>query len=374
MKITIITPNYPSPYAPERGAFVEQLVTEWNESGCNVSVINPQSLTNHLRGRIRGGHSVPRANKSVCAPRYVSLSNKRIGPIQTVSIARAGFVSAAVRSQKTIGCPDLFYGKFLFMGGAAASVLGEKYERPAFVDLGESRLLETMSERERLKAAKILRCLTGVVCVSDRLKREAIELGVPPHRILVAPNAADPDRFKPIDQRECRRLLGLPLHKKIIAFTGHFIERKGPLRVLAALKAMRRDDVVGVFMGQGPQLPIDDLVVHAAPVRNADLPYWLNAADVFALPTLAEGHCNAINEAISVGLPVATSDIPDIRMQVEGYPNVELIDPMDIEQLAQAIGKSLSVRPRVSPWMDYRRSETVLEWIRHFDSGRIRHL
>ena len=69
---------------------------------------------------------------------------------------------------------------------------------------------------------------------------------------------------------------------------------------------------------------------------NEYLPVWLNAADVFVLPTTAEGSCNAISEAIFCGLPVISSDIPEIREQVPTGKAI-LINPLDIQAMADAI-------------------------------------
>lgn len=58
----------------------------------------------------------------------------------------------------------------------------------------------------------------------------------------------------PLDKRTAREKLGLPKEKFIVAFTGHFIERKGPMRVLAAIQ-QAGSNFGGVFLGQGPQVP-----------------------------------------------------------------------------------------------------------------------
>jgi glycosyltransferase involved in cell wall biosynthesis len=99
--------------------------------------------------------------------------------------------------------------------------------------------------------------------------------------------------------------LGIPPGKYVI-FVGGFIERKGPLRVLEALNQF--EDVRGIFLGSGEQKPVGSKVYYAGRVDNADIPLWLNAADVFVLPTMAEGMSNAIIEAMACGLPLVVSD------------------------------------------------------------------
>ncbi|NHF61083.1 glycosyltransferase [Flavobacteriaceae bacterium TP-CH-4] len=51
--------------------------------------------------------------------------------------------------------------------------------------------------------------------------------------------------------------------------------------------------------------------------------------DVFALPTLQDGSCNAIVEAIAFGLPVVSSDMPEIRVQCDPFVSI-LVDLHDV--------------------------------------------
>jgi len=59
-------------------------------------------------------------------------------------------------------------------------------------------------------------------------------------------------------------------------------------------------------------------------------------ADVFVLPTLAEGCNNAIIEAMACGLPIISSNLP-FNWDVLDANNSILVDPMSVEDIASAI-------------------------------------
>ena len=251
-------------------------------------------------------------------------------------LSRRLFHKAALRGVRALGVPDVYYGKFLLRGGVAAMLAGKSANRPAFVDMGESNLSQQLPDKSKSLLKDVFESLNGIICVSNRLHDEIVQLGANPNKILVLPNEADRSQFKPLNRNDCRQKLGLPESAFIVAFTGHFIERKGPLRVLKAIQTVASDNVYGVFFGQGPQKPAGPKVLHAGPILNEELPVWLNAADVFVLPTTAEGSCNAICEAVSCGLPIISSDIPDIREQLTDEKAL-FVDPFDINAIAEAI-------------------------------------
>jgi glycosyltransferase involved in cell wall biosynthesis len=371
-RICVVSSNYPTQRLPGKGAFVERLVDQWKKMGSKVDVIAPQSIPNILRSLRKKKTRKKFAGSDIVRPIYLSVSNKKIGIVDLQAISREELRKSVLRGVQKINIPDLFYGKFLMTGGYAALAAAKKYNRPVIADLGESRLIEQMDPKEINFAKEIVPQFDGFACVSQRLVDEVIELGAEPDTVLYAPNTVDMGRFHPIDKNECRRNLNLPLDKFIVAFVGHFIERKGPLRVLEAVNSFN-NNVKGIFMGRGPQQPEGVKVLHAGSVPNEHLPMWLNAADVFVLPTLAEGYCNAINEAMACGLPIISSDIADIRPQVKKKSGI-LVDPQDPKAIAKAIRSFEENQDRINEFSQNAlklvekrfkesRAERILNWI-----------
>ena len=83
-------------------------------------------------------------------------------------------------------------------------------------------------------------------------------------------------------------------------------------------------------------------------VRDAELPGYLRAADLFVFPSQnrLEGFGLAVAEAMACGLPVLTSDMPGVREVIE--PGVEglLIEPMIASDLVARITELLDDPPR----------------------------
>ena len=349
---------------------METLAREWVNQGVDVTVINPISYKNHF---INGGNKAFEVTNGirVFRPLFFSFSNLKVCGLSTLQLSHLAFSNAALKVCKKIDAADFYYGKFLFPGGKVAQLAGELFQRPSFVDIGESSLLHRLSIEERRKATDTLNKLNGAVCVSDRLVKEVIALGAEHHKVLLAPNSVDKNRFKPMDKTVCRKQLSIAPDIFIVIFVGHFIERKGPLRVLNALKLLRVN-VKGVFLGKGQQKPTGETVLFTGSVPNEELPIWLNAADVFVLPTLAEGHCNAINEALACGLPVITSDIPDIRHQINEEAGI-LVSPQNANEIADAISllynnpklraKYRQCSIKVSNHAEQNRPKQILEYI-----------
>jgi len=338
----VITPNYPDRWFIERGAFVDRLVGEWQRMGVSVDVIAPRKISNLLRTYIRKKYPLSSiSGDRIIYPTYLSVSNKKIHKLNLHEFTLNNFTKAALRGVRKTDIPEFFYGQFLLNGGRAALAAGKAYNRPAFADVGESILTNNLSVDEYKQLNLLVKSLDGFACVSEDLANEIISLGAKPEKVMHYPNTVDMNRFKLLDKAECRKRLQLPEKDLIAIFTGHFIERKGPLRVLEALRKQKGRNVNAIFIGRGEQEPSGEFVLHKGSVPNSQLAMWLGAADIFVLPTLHEGHCNAINEAMACGLPIISSDIPEVRNQVPKGTGL-LVDPSDTDAIAVAIEHLMS--------------------------------
>ena len=340
MKICMLTYIYPNSRFPEWGIFVEKHVREWEAMDLKVDVIAPKSIIRTMSLLLKRKHRLKIAGNRIERPIFISFPGIKIGSRSFLSLTSKSLMAAFIRGLKVAVVPDIYIGKFLFPGGWVAAKAKSIYKRRAYVDLGESDSLLEMQQDDITKARRIFEVLDGVFCVSPRLVHEAIALGAKPENVVYIPNTVNSKRFKPMNKDACRKKLGLPKDKFLVIFVGHFIERKGPLRVLQAIDSLSIP-VKGIFLGQGPQEPKSKNVIHCGSVPNEDLPIWLNSADIFVLPTLAEGNCNAINEAMACGIPVISSNIADIKSQVPDDAGV-LIEPADPDQIANAITKLYS--------------------------------
>jgi len=341
--ICIIADGYPSEYFVVN-AFVETLVNEMTDQGVNCTVIAPQSITNSLVYHrktlpFRRERTTAGGNRVVIyTPWYISLSAKKMGRINTSEAGLASFRRACEKVFRRLEKEtqfDAVYGHFIFPAGITANYLGQKYGIPAFFAYGENTTY-TMDYLGDEKTRRLLSGIRGVVAVSGENKRVLTEHRMAEEgRIGVFPNSVDRGLFYPRDRETCRKKLGLPAKTFTVIFVGRFLDVKGPDRVCEALKKLG-GGINAIFIGAGSLKPDYAGTVFCGEVQHEALPEYLSAADVFVLPTKAEGCCNAIIEAMACGLPIVSSDLP-FNEDILDRQCAALIDPRDTEAIASAI-------------------------------------
>lgn len=370
-RIRIVSPVYPRPYKPESGRFIANLAEGWSTAGVAVDAVSPSTLSERLKTARRApvDVSMPGVSTTLVPTLGTPFGNRL--PEGLRRSLRDRHDAQITRALGQGPRPDLLYAQFSETGRYAREV-GLAQGIPYFVDLGESGSLLTGPASEVDRDRAVMRDAAGVVCVSPRLRDEALELGADPSRVELIVNFPNWDRFRPMDKAECRQKLGLDPEAFIAVYVGYYYERKGAPRLNAALHKMRQP-VQAAFLGSGPLVPDFPGVIKTGSVGHEELAMWLNAADVMALPTLAEGCCNAIAEALACGLPLVTSDIEDIRWQVPDR-GVVLVDPTDSDALAAALDALAADPARVAQMRedliplahvdrDKNRASEILSWM-----------
>lgn len=362
MTICILMGPYPTDENPIN-AFTDMLVTEMANQGVNCVVIAPQSRTEHFFWKTKPAPLVrektaPNGNKiTIYSPVYNSWSAKSILGFNTARLTQRSYERVVLKEyvKRNIKA-DVLYGQFFSLGGLAAAKLGDMFGIPAFVDNGESTL-SSLDILNRKMVVERIKKLSGIISVSSENKRVLLESGYVSSefedRMIVAVNCINESMFYKTDKQKMRKELGFPEDAFIVSFIGHFIERKGTAVLTEVLKDM--DDVYSIFIGRGPMVPDIKNMLHCGTVPHEKVYMYLNASDVFVLPTLAEGLCNAILEALACGVPVISSDLPFNYDVLDDSCSI-LVNPKNKDEIYSAI-----LRLKEDEELKKRLSEGALE-------------
>lgn len=231
---------------------------------------------------------------------------------------------------------DVLYGHFLWPSGYIVKKLAKKYNLPCFVAVGESNLERYADILPEKYYAELSSGFNGYVFVSKKNYEKYKSIFDSANmRYLISPNQANENIFFPMDKRKCRDSLGYSYEKKILIFVGQFIERKGILNVVRIMDSLS-DEYALICIGKGNVKVKHKRIIYSGVVKHSQLPIYLNAADVFILPTKAEGSCNSIAEAIACGLPVISSEIKEVKEQVFDDSSL-LVDPESLDDILKGI-------------------------------------
>ncbi len=210
--------------------------------------------------------------------------------------------------------------------------------------------------QHRLAIPLAVRQAAAVLTVSEFSKRDIVRrYRVPPEKVVVAPNAAEP-MFRPL--RDEAKLAAVRARygtgARFILCVGALQPRKNLKTLIAVYVRLRRAGAIShklVLVGREGWLYDDifaaarasgyaDELVFTGYVPDDDLVALYNAADLFVYPSLFEGFGIPPLEAMSCGTPVVTSNASSLP-EVVGDAAL-LVNPLDVEALARAIVDALT--------------------------------
>lgn len=343
MNICIIAPRYPYKDNMEF-VFVKKLVDEWAKMGHQCVVITGFSLTTYLRKRIEykpchyTDEVAPGVKVEVYNPRIIT-TKLRLGGLSIDSYQELYAIERQLSKLRIKF--DFIYCHF-FSSALKVFRYAKEHGIPLFVATGESAVEKPNIPYQGFTWEDFRSTIKGIISVSSKNKDEAANLGlITSDKCQVFPNGTDLTLFHRLDRDQCREELGFSKDDFIIICVGYFIKRKGQDRILAAVNSLNDSGIKMIFAG-GYFNSDEDLnlegenIIFKGKVVNKDLPKYYNAANIFCLPTLAEGCCNAVIEALACGLPVVSSDSP-FNWDVLDENNSILVDPNNISEIAQAV-------------------------------------
>ncbi len=204
------------------------------------------------------------------------------------------------------------------LNGGALGDIAKLQQRPA----GQRRLALLQQQVDRF------------IVISQEIDEELATVGVPVAKRAFIPNGVDLEQFQPVStaqQQALRQQLGLP-SGLLLLFTGRLTAQKRLDLLLDCWPAVhaQQPDATLLLLGAGDEgatLKARGVAgVRFLPPVDKVAPY-LQAADLFVLPSAAEGLSNALLEAMATGLPVLATKVGGAGELIAHGHNGWLIPP-----------------------------------------------
>ncbi|MGQ0660954.1 glycosyltransferase [Sphingosinicella sp.] len=248
-----------------------------------------------------------------------------------------------------MGAADLLYARapaLLGLGGRPPIRFAVDHYRPWPDDWPAIRPLVRRTARQR-------KCL-GLVLHSDHAAAAYRRAGVPPAKLLVAHNGADPPTAEPPQRDAARMGLGLPSGRAIAAYAGRVNAQKGLDQLLAL--ADLRPEMLFLLIGSEGEGEIEAAARVRANVRvvpwqaPGDLPAWLAAADALIVPA-SRAPLDRFRNCVlplklfayfAAGRPILAPVAPDTQELLRDGENALLVPPGEPAAAALALDRILN--------------------------------
>ena len=251
--------------------------------------------------------------------------------------------------------PDLILSYYVYPEGYAAISAGKRLGVPVILGAIGSDINRIPDSISAFLARKALREASFVLTVSEHLREQAIRLGASLERSRAVRNGCDTSVFRIADRSAARTALGIDAESEVVVFVGWIAPTKGLRELVDAMKSLRVSHPrLQLFcIGEGAfQAEMEARAIHAGlrdRIRflgrrsSLEVASWLAAANIFCLPSYAEGCPNSVIEALACGRPVVATNVGGIPELVNSESGI-LVAPQDSEALADALKQALSRR------------------------------
>ncbi len=205
-------------------------------------------------------------------------------------------------------------------------------------------------------------CADLIVAVSHEVKQSLVQRrGIPAGKIRVIHYGVDLEQFHPNGRDalvEKRREIGLGPESFLIGTVARLEVWKGHRYLIEAFAPLAESfpDAHLVFVGEGTLRP--ELEAQARALRLAhrvfflgarqDVAEWLNAIDLFVLPSISEGLPNVLLEAMACCKPVIATRIGGVPELVQSGENGFLVPPGEAAPLREVLRQVLAHRAQLN--------------------------
>ena len=215
-------------------------------------------------------------------------------------------------------------------------------------EFGDIRVSQrTLRGRARLFALR--RWADAVIALDDAMQAEAVAAGFDPCRLRRMNNGIDFESFSSTRTKEEAKFALNLSEKVIVLFVGRLSEQKSLPTLLNAFALARKNcpTLHLLLLGDGPSRPALESQAEMLGILGSmtlagslrDVHPYLEAADVFALPSVSEGISNALLEAMSAGLACVATPVGGNAEVLDAGACGVLLPPRDESAWAAALAE-----------------------------------
>lgn len=338
--------------------YVLELARQLADAGCTVDIFS--------RSTSAGMPEVTQLAPNLRAVHLVAGPLQQVAP-EELLFSLDDFEGAVLEFCERDGSEyDLIHSHY-WLSGLVGEKLKTVWNVPhvtMFHTLGEIKNRASLNEHEtniRIESEeRIVAGVDRVICATEQERTLLQQLyGAGSDKVSVIPLGVDLDRFRPGEQEEARRALGLK-DERIILFVGRIEPLKG-LDILISAAALLESDVectVLIVGGDESSLAeVEDLqalardkgiehrVAFVGAVDRDTLPLYYNAADLCVVPSHYESFGLVAVEAMASGVPVVASRVGGLAGTIKDGETGYLIPWLCPEPFAERIELLLDNEP-----------------------------
>jgi glycosyltransferase involved in cell wall biosynthesis len=241
---------------------------------------------------------------------------------------------------------DLIHAHFTWPSGYIGIRLKEKYERPVITTIHENG--DWFDQMVRMDHPLITSAWSGADALIRVNRKDVPTLQRYNEHVYAIPNGFSP-AFHPLDTVAARERLGLSMDQKIIFSLGYLIQSKGFNYLIDAMERIccQWDNVLCFIGGSGSErrslqsqidrMHLGEKVQLLGSLPSDVLPLWMNACDLFVLPSLSESFGVVQVEALACGKPVVSCRNRGSEEVIISEEYGLLVEPANPEDLAEKI-------------------------------------
>lgn len=239
------------------------------------------------------------------------------------------------------------------------------FSRLGYPTVFEVHTMPRGPQRRLLRAVARSRGLRAALALTSCTRAELVEDGFDPTMVHVLPDGVDLEKFVTTEDRAVvRARIGVPDGRPVVGYVGSLRAvgyDKGVSMLVDAVAELRRRDaerapllvVVGGSVEESSAcathaaalgLGAGDVIFRSR-VDHADVPAWMRACDILAIPSPGAGHLTyhssplKLFEYMASGAAIVASDLPSLRDVLAHERNAILFESGSREALADAIDR-----------------------------------